>query len=663
MFYLFSCQILVYNGIYIMIGELNMLDMKKTQQMTDIIHNSIPYSGIEDSVISTPVYNRLHRVLQSSLVFLTYPSNKVKRFEHSIGTMHLAGNMFFNSLCNASSETFTDFMNNISCKLVDWRKGLSFDLYSFVAAELRPQLQGCDILTASVPESDFYNKFRPGILNPDQEFAFFVTFQAVRLAGLLHDIGHLPYSHILEHALKRMYVHFKEKEHNSEVEKSFLSIMQRFADGDDEIHEEIGKLLVDTIRNSITQNIVDRSDPNIFFFLASFDFAKNIICSKPSDNTIFSDLHMITSSVVDADRLDYCSRDSYCSGTNKSVYLYDRLLYTYKLEQIKEDGITRFYFCPSIKSISHVEDLLRRRQNIFSEINYHHRVHKHEVLLEEVISTLGIRELESMQSINQLPNTLPLYISSIWQLISKLKYRNDWPEYQIIQLDDSWLDTLLKYNFFEIYGIDYLSLRKNGNDVLWNRFDELISSTKRYHSLIKRTNDFREFDKDFFAKLKEAIIGLKEKENTSFPILSTYKDFFDKYHSFVFNFFVENICITDAIKENFFKSFEEEINLLVCKKEPNLNNCLLRNCMFSFGYGTVKTPLYLSDSNNNTIRIEKVSSQLEIFQKERAISPIFHLYYLPKYNKQYNVYFEINKSNLFSILADAAVNTILKFLY
>lgn len=643
-----------------------MLDMEKAQQVTDIIHDSIPYSGIEDSVISTPVFNRLHRVLQSSLVFLTYPSNKVKRFEHSVGTMHLAGDIFFNSICNASPDIFMEFMNNISCKLVDWRKDLSFDIYSFVATELRPQFQGNNILKAPVPQSKFYYKFRPGMVKPEQEFPFFVTFQAVRLAGLLHDVGHLPYSHILEHALKKMYSYFKATANNSEVEKEFLNIMQRFADGadrNDEIHEEIGKLLVDNIRNSITQNIVDRSDHNIFFFLASFDFAKKIICSKYTDNTIFSDLHLITASVLDSDRLDYCSRDSYCAGTNKSIYSYDRLLYTYKLNKIKRDNGSRFYFCPSIKSISHVEELLRRRRNIFSEINYHHRVHKHEILLEEVISTLGIEELKSMNSIEELPTTLPLYISSIWKLISKLNCRNDWPEYQIIQLDDSWLDTLLKHNFFEIYGIDYLSLRKNGNDILWNRFDELISSTKRYHSLIKRTSEFSEFDKHFFEKFKTKIDSDKIPLPKKIPSLTTYSEFFETNHSFLFNFCVKSLCITEELSDNFFKCFEEEINLLANNYSLNINDCLLRSCMFSFGYGTAKAPLYFSDSKNNATEIQKVSSQLDIFQKERAISPIFHLYYLPKYNRQYNVYFEIDKTHLISILAEAAVNTILKFLY
>ena len=645
-----------------LIGDLlAMLDMVKSQQMTDIIHGLIPYSGIEHAVISTPIFNRLHRVLQSSLVFLTYPSNKVKRFEHSVGVMHLAGSTFFHSICNAEELILKEFLSKVSDEIIAWRKNLDFSKYSFVSKELRNKYKDNSILQATVPASNFYNSFYPKNLPSEYVFSYYVVFQAIRLAGLLHDVGHLPYSHILEHSLKKMYLTIKRKKDISDVEAEFIQIMQRFAEGDDEIHEEIGKLLVDNIRSSIIESISDRSDPNIYYFLVSFDFAEKIICSKNSDNTIFSDLHLITASVLDSDRLDYCSRDAFCSGTDKSIFSYDRLLSTYKLKKINNEGVPRYFFCPQTKVLSSVEELLRKRKSIFEEINYHHRVHKHEILLEEVISTLGIRELESMQQVDELSNTLPLKISSIWKLIAKLKSSNDWPEYQIIQLDDSWLDTLLKHCFFDIYGADYLSLRKYGNDILWNKFDELISSTKRYHSFLKRTSDFREFDKLFFTYLKENIDSMDNFISNKIPALTTYSSFYEKYHSFIFNYCIEILCITDTHKQRFFENFELELNSLLKDEDLSINNCLLRSCMFSFGYKTAKTPLYLYNSDDTEIKIEQTSSQLEIFQQERALSPIFHLYYLPEYNTSYNAYKEISTKQFMKVLSTAAINTFINF--
>lgn len=641
-----------------------MLDMTRTQQMTDIIHASILYSGIEDAVISTPIFNRLHRVLQSSLVFLTYPSNKVKRFEHSIGTMYLSGEIYYNSLCNASEENFYIFLERISSEIKSWREQVNFNEFSFVPVGLRTKFQGENILNAPIPNSSFYNKYYLKRLNESQEFAYYVGLQSIRLAGLLHDVGHLPYSHILENALKKMYHSIKEKEKLSSVEETFINIMEKFAIGDDEIHEEIGKLLVYNIRDSITQNIKDiHNEEEIYFFLLSFHFASKIISSKFSDETIFSDLHLITSSVVDADRLDYCSRDLFCSGINSSPILYRRLLSTYRLEfkseENDEDSNKRFYFCPSIKSISIVENLLTRRYEIFSEINYHHRVHKHELLLEEVICLLGLSELEEMSSIKHLQHTLPLSISGIWQLIEKLNLSNDWPEYQIIQLDDSWLDTVLKHNFFKKYGENYLSLRDNANDVLWNKFDELISSTKRYFSLIKRSDDFQLFDKLFFDQLKPLYNKVSSFFIDELPDFSTYNEFCDKYKSFVFNYFIEKLYATENYRDRFFKKFEETVNRNIKESNIGINDCLLKPCLFSLGCNTAKTPLFLSDGDKPLV-FEKISSLFENLRNQRAFSPIFHVYYLSKYNFQYNTYEFLKTDDIYKILAKSAVETLLE---
>lgn len=636
-----------------------MLDMEKSGYFTDVIHNSIPYSGIEYAIISTPIYNRLHRILQNSLVYLTYPSNKVKRFEHSIGTMHLAGEMFFNSICNSSKNDFISFMNAIADELVNWRNTIDFNKYSFAASELRTLHSGQDILLAPVPNNSLYNKFCPKFLSKENVFPFYVVFQAVRIAGLLHDVGHLPYSHILEHALQKMYKIISTQPEQTDIEKEFLKIMKRFAEGENEIHEEIGNLLISNIRNTIVQDIVDKTNPNIYFFLATLDFAQNILSSKTTDNDIFSNLHFIIASVLDADRLDYCTRDSFCAGTNKAIYPYSALLLNYKMIKIEEDKTCNFYFCPSTKSLFTIEELLRRRYQIFLEINYHHRVHKHEILLEEVIVNLGVDELHNMRTISDLPYTLPLYISSIWKLISKLDSSNNWPEYQIIQLDDSWLDTLLKINFFEKYKEKYLSLRTYGNDILWNKFDELISANKRYHSFFKRAIIFRKFDKLFFSEL------INRKDTLSNDLLKamfkediTYNKFFEKHRSFLFNYCVDVLYKTNSKKKLFFEQFELELNNAIKTKDLKIINCLLRSCMFSFGYQTAKTPLFLYDVNEKPIRIEKISSQLETFQRERAISPIFHLYYLPKYNQKYNVYEDIDPDEVLKILTEVAIKII-----
>ena len=97
-------------------------------KITDVIHGTVYLSEIEKEIITTPLFNRLHYVSQTSTVYMTYPSNNSKRFDHSIGTMKLCGDIFYYSLCNASEATITSFMKDIrteiSSILSSWKKNM-----------------------------------------------------------------------------------------------------------------------------------------------------------------------------------------------------------------------------------------------------------------------------------------------------------------------------------------------------------------------------------------------------------------------------------------------------------------------------------------------------------------------------------------------------------
>lgn len=61
--------------------------------IADTVHNTILLSNYEKEVISTQLFNRLHNISQNSTAYLTFPSNRTKRFEHSLGTMKLCGDI------------------------------------------------------------------------------------------------------------------------------------------------------------------------------------------------------------------------------------------------------------------------------------------------------------------------------------------------------------------------------------------------------------------------------------------------------------------------------------------------------------------------------------------------------------------------------------------
>ena len=116
----------------------------------------------------------------------------------------------------------------------------------------------------------------------------------VRLAVLLHDVGHGPFSHLFE------------------------SILQKINHVKWEIHEQISRLIIE-------------NDDEIGRILGS-DRGKivDLLSGKHHSNEIenFSLLTQIVSSGLDADKLDYLRRDSYHVGVTYGIFDLERILYT-----------------------------------------------------------------------------------------------------------------------------------------------------------------------------------------------------------------------------------------------------------------------------------------------------------------------------------------------
>ncbi len=154
--------------------------------------------------------------------------------------------------------------------------------------------------------------------------------EAVLAAILLHDVGHGPFSHSLEHTL---------------VEGVS--------------HELISSLLMDKL------NIE---------FSGRLDLAITIF--KDQYHRWF--LHQLVSSQLDTDRMDYLNRDSFFTGVSEGVISFDRII---KMLNVKDDELV-----VEVKGIYSVEKFLIARRLMYWQVYLHKTVIAAEQMLIKALA-------------------------------------------------------------------------------------------------------------------------------------------------------------------------------------------------------------------------------------------------------------------------------------
>lgn len=74
---------------------------------------------------------------------------------------------------------------------------------------------------------NFYNSVIPYNVYAKNAFLYAALFQGVRLAALLHDVGHPPFSHISEKAIKKVFDEYKDNEDLNARQSCFVDIIKR----------------------------------------------------------------------------------------------------------------------------------------------------------------------------------------------------------------------------------------------------------------------------------------------------------------------------------------------------------------------------------------------------------------------------------------------------
>lgn len=619
----------------------------KILYMADTVHGTIQISEIEKKIISTPIFNRLHNISQNSTAYLTFSTNRTKRFEHSIGTMHLAGKMFYSSIANADANVLSEFFQELR-KTINSRidEVLEKRLYKYEIGDKNFKVKILKEYNKFKLQNTIKNIWIPSNIENNDEFLCMVVSQAVRLSALLHDVGHPPFSHIAENALKTIWnkIDCEEVNLRNESERNYHNILEKYFKDDGELHEQIGNNLTERVLETLIdtmpkQKELDADRLTNQMFLIMIKEMTNAILNEKS--LIFKNIHKLIDGSLDCDRLDYVSRDVINSGFNKGIIEYDRMISSMKLcKNVKGD----FIFCPNMKVLNNVEDFFERRWNLYKQIIFHHRVIKTDYLLNNCIQELINRYLKkNIKQVEADNDILPYDISGLW-LAVKGDPSNDVFFNQIIQWDDSWLMVVLKK--------EYLSMDEGDSDskILRSNLKELLANEKYYYSVIKKPENFIEIEKQVVKslysnvdELKKQIKGIEtakpadnNEHNKSIAIdpfindLSSMISNIENYESN--NYYSHNGFILSKIKNLIFNNYLSEEDFIqivrasveeVADEDVNIEHAIVEFKNVKLG---VQEALSLYSSQNSIEAFKTVSNIATLLMFQKEFLPPFFIY-------------------------------------
>ena len=174
----------------------------------------------------------------------------------------------------------------------------------------------------------------------------------IRIAALLHDIGHGPFSHTSEEVYGNL---------------SQFDLIKKYFPGA-KPHEILAYLILKSPRfEEYTRKVFDSLEESR---ISMGDIADAVVGISKDDDTPFK--HELLNGPFDADKLDYLYRDSHFSGLPLSVDL-DRLFYTVRINK-SPDPDNKFRLIVTHSGATSLEQILFSKMVLFTTVYQHHKV-------------------------------------------------------------------------------------------------------------------------------------------------------------------------------------------------------------------------------------------------------------------------------------------------
>jgi len=282
-------------------------------QVPDVIWGTIPITEAERQIIQSPIFTRLLEVKQMGVMSVGFPGAIHNRYQHSLGVMHVADQML--------------------------------GMVKFVSAD------GTQMYLGNLPDID--QQVRQGL----------------RIAALLHDIGHPPLSHVIEEALRK-YPELLE----IEVMPDFL---QQLVYKGRYSHENATKFLIKN-QKELSELLIHHLKGDVLDQLP-------LLAVGEADTYPYNLLNPIINGDLDADKIDYLKRDAHYCGFVATFNLLD-FDQAIRIEQVDDNQNASPHVYVEERAIGAINAFLHSR---YREIDEFHHSQKPRIASQIIINDIA----------------------------------------------------------------------------------------------------------------------------------------------------------------------------------------------------------------------------------------------------------------------------------
>jgi len=431
--------------------------MTTNRFINDTIYSHIEHTELEESAMQSKILSRLQFITQNALAYFAFPSINTKRYIHSLGTMHVASYMYKSALSNAKTELKSRILNEI---------------YNAIKKIEIEQNIDSKIQKSKYFKDETLYQFLIPLKNEKERYAYLLSLQAIRFAGLLHDAGHLPFSHQVEFAMQNLFFENSNKKNRNKREDKFVEFYKNITDNNKLVlHEAMGLEFAEMLfGHEMAQECDLRCDKE--YIKVIHRLVMLILKGNIFEGFDFGLLHTLVDATVDADRIDYINRDMLASGYIGGAVDLLRIAKQTVLTK-RDNGYYISFFDSAILDIEH---MLEMRFNLYKKVIFNHQIAKKDAMLENLIAYLANEYFLAPK--DKKSNN----ISMLWKFQNPKKFEKKLDTINL--LDENWLISLFKEEYFNL---KYSNKKDKKKSLMI--FEEVLFGKKYFNSSWKNLND------------------------------------------------------------------------------------------------------------------------------------------------------------------------------